>query len=155
MIDNDVAVFIVVFGKGLDLTKKTEKGLINTNQCISFGVQCIDGPTDPTRKLVFYANNLFFPLHMQGDNRLSDSFCPSGDKLRHFPWVFMIEKASCDQSGATYPTISAMSQKIEEEADPVGSRSTQTFSISNEGIETGMNMYNLHSRMVKAVNINQ
>ena len=48
-----------------------------------------------------------------------------------------------------------MSQKMEEEAEPIGSSSTHTFSISNEAIESGMNMSNLHARMVKIVNINQ
>ena len=48
-----------------------------------------------------------------------------------------------------------MYQTTEEEVDPVDSRSTKTLYISNEATETGMNMYNLHSRMVKTVNINK
>ena len=85
MIDYNGTLFIVVFGQGLDFTSKMNKGIINTNQCISFGVQCIDKPTDPTRKLVFYSNNVFLPLYSQGTNCLADYFCPSNDKLRQFP----------------------------------------------------------------------
>ena len=134
MIDDDVSVFTAVLGKGIELTKKTDKGLINTNHCRSFGVQYIDDPTYPKRKLGFYANNVFLPLFMQGNNCLVDSFCLSDNEMRQFPWVFMIDEESWYPSDVTQPTISAMSQTIKEEADPVGSRSTKTLSISNEAI---------------------
>ena len=94
MIDDDGAVFIVVFGQGLDFTKKTSKGLINTNPCRSFGVRCVDEPTDPTRKLGFYSNNVFLPLYTKGTNFLADSFCPYDDELRQFTLFFMGDEAS-------------------------------------------------------------
>ena len=40
-IDDNGAVFIVLFGQVLDFTKKMDKIIINTNQCRSFGVQCV------------------------------------------------------------------------------------------------------------------
>ena len=64
MIDDDSTVIIAVFVKVLNFTKKMDEGLINPNQFISFGVKWVDDPTDPTRKLVFYANNVFLPLRM-------------------------------------------------------------------------------------------
>ena len=67
----------------------------------------------------------------------------------------MSDEASWDPLNVTYPTISAMYHIVEEEAEPVGSRYTQTLSISNEAIETGMNMFNLHAIMVKSFKINQ
>ena len=73
---------ILVFGQGLTFTKKTEKGIINTNQCRSFLVHCVDNHNNPTRKLGFYANNVFLPLRMQETNCPADYFCPSDDKLR-------------------------------------------------------------------------
>ena len=48
-----------------------------------------------------------------------------------------------------------MSQTMYNEAPTVGSRHTHTFYISNEAIENGMNMYDLHSIMVKTIKINQ
>ena len=48
-----------------------------------------------------------------------------------------------------------MYKKMKEEDDPVGSRSTQTLFISNEAIETGISMSNIHARMVKEVKIDQ
>ena len=48
-----------------------------------------------------------------------------------------------------------MSKKTEEESDRVGSRYNQTLYISNESIETGMNMSNIHSIMLKSFKINQ
>ena len=92
---------------------------------------------------------------MQGINWIADSFCPSEDNLQQFPWVFMSDKEIWDPSNVTYHTILDMSQTMEKEADPVVSRSTPTFSISNESIETYMNMSNIHNIMVKTVNINQ
>ena len=155
MIDDTSAVFITVFGKGLNFAKKIYKGLINPNQCRSFGVQCVDNHNDPTRELEFYANNLFLTLHMQGTNCLVNSFFPYCDELRQFPHVFMSDETSLDPFILTYPTISAMSLTINEEAGPYGSRYTQTLFISNEAIETGINMYNIHYRIVKSVKINQ
>ena len=38
MIDDNGAVLIAVFLQGIDFTKKMDKGIINTNQCRSFGV---------------------------------------------------------------------------------------------------------------------
>ena len=67
----------------------------------------------------------------------------------------MSDKTSWGPSKVTYPTMLDMSRTMEEEDDPVGSRSTQTFSISNESIETGMNMSNIHARMANVININQ
>ena len=110
MIDDDGAVFITVFGQGIDFTEKIERGLINPNKCRSFGVQFFDNPTDTTRGLVFYSNNVFLPLHMQRTNCLADFFCPSIDKLRQFPWVFMSDELNWDPSNVPYPTISPMSQ---------------------------------------------
>ena len=105
MIDDDGAVFIVVFGQGLDFTKKTSKGLINTNPCRSFGVRCVDEPTDPTRKLGFYSNNVFLPLHIQVTNFLADSLCPSNNNLRQFPWIFLSDEGSWYPSNVTYLII--------------------------------------------------
>ena len=48
-----------------------------------------------------------------------------------------------------------MYQTVKEEDDPVVSRSTKTLFISNEAIETGMNISNLHARILKEVKINQ
>ena len=79
MIDDNGAVFVTLFGKGLDFTNKLDRSLINPNQCISFGLQCVNGPTDPTRKLLFYANNVFLTIFMQGTNYLEGSFCLSDD----------------------------------------------------------------------------
>ena len=81
MIYDNGAVFIKLFGQGLGFTKKTDKELINTNQCRSFDSQCVDDPTDPTKKLAFYANNVFLPIHMQETNFLADPFCQYGDEL--------------------------------------------------------------------------
>ena len=67
----------------------------------------------------------------------------------------MTDEASWDPSNVTYPTISDMPQTMEEEDEQLSIRSTQSFSISNESIETGMHMSNIHNIMVKAVNINQ
>ena len=64
MIYDDGAVLITVFGQLIDFTKKMYKGLINTNQRRSFGVQCVNEPNNPTSKLAFCANNLFLPLCM-------------------------------------------------------------------------------------------
>ena len=135
MIDYNGTLFIVVFGQGLDFTSKMNKGIINTNQCISFGVQCIDKPTDPTRKLVFYSNNVLLPPCMRGTNCLTGFFCPSDNKLRHFPWVFMSYESSWYPSNVTCPSILDMYQTIKEEAEPVGSRFTQTLYISNEALK--------------------
>ena len=55
----------------------------------------------------------------------------------------------------TYLTILDMYQTVKEEDDPVVSRSTKTLFISNEAIETGMNISNLHARILKEVKINQ
>ena len=44
---------------------------------------------------------------------------------------------------------------MNDEADLVGSRYTQTLSISNEAIENGINISNLHDIMVKAVKISK
>ena len=63
MIDDNSDLLITVFVQELDLNIKMDKGLINTNQCKSFGFQRVDNPTDITRKLIFYANNIFLPLH--------------------------------------------------------------------------------------------
>ena len=68
-------------------------------------------------KLGFYAKNVFLPLHMQGTNFPEDSLCPSDDELRQFPWFFRSDEAICDPSNVTYPTISAMSQAMMEEAN--------------------------------------
>ena len=65
----------------------------------------------------------------------------------------MIDKKSWDTSNVTYPAISDMYKTMKEEDDPVGSRSTQTLFISNEAIETGINMSNIHARMVKIFKI--
>ena len=92
---------------------------------------------------------------MQGTNCLVNSFFPYYDELRQFPYVFMSDETSLDPFNLTYPTISAMSLTMKEEAGPYGSRYTQTFFISNEDIETGINMYTIHYRIVKSVNINQ
>ena len=70
MIDNDGVLFVLVFSEGLDYTNKMVKGLINPIQCRSFGVQFVDNPTDTTRKLAFYANDVFLPIHMKGINCL-------------------------------------------------------------------------------------
>ena len=61
MIDDDGAVFITVFGQGIDFTEKIERGLINPNKCRSFGVQFFDNPTDTTRELVFMP--IIFSFH--------------------------------------------------------------------------------------------
>ena len=53
MIDDDGTLFLFVFGQGLNFTKKMDKGPVNPNQCILFGVQCVDNPTDPTRNWDF------------------------------------------------------------------------------------------------------
>ena len=53
MIDDDGTLILFVFGQGLNFTKKMDKGPVNTNQCILFGVQCVDNPTDPTRNRDF------------------------------------------------------------------------------------------------------
>ena len=123
------AVFVALFGQEIEFTNKMYKGIINPNQCKSFGVQCVDDPTDPTRKLVFYAKNVFLPRHMQGTNCLEDFFCPSGDELQQIPWVFMSDEAIWYPYNITYPTILDMSQTIYQEADPFVSRSTQTLYI--------------------------
>ena len=68
--DDNGTVFIVVFGQGLNFTKKMDKGLINNNQCRSLDVQCFNDPTNTKRKLVFYAKNVSLPLYMQGTNCL-------------------------------------------------------------------------------------
>ena len=65
----------------------------------------------------------------------------------------MIDEKSWDTSNVTYPAISDMYKKMKEEDDPVSSRSTQTLFISNEAIETGINMSNIHARMVKIFKI--
>ena len=155
IVDGVGALFIAVFGKVIDFTNKMDKGLINPNQYRSFGVQCVDDPTDITRKLGFYANNMFLPLCIQGTNFITDYFYPSENELRQFPWVFMSDETSWYLLIATYTTISDMSQTMKEEADPVGSRSNNNLSISNEAIETGMDVSNLHARTVKSVKINQ
>mmetsp|Transcript_15996 Transcript_15996/g.23840 ORF Transcript_15996/g.23840 Transcript_15996/m.23840 type:complete len:787 (+) Transcript_15996:5053-7413(+) len=154
MFDGDGAPFIAVFGQGLDFTKKMDKGLINPNQCRSFGVQCVDDPTDPTRKLGFYAEDVFLPLRMQGTNCLADSFCPSDDELNHFPWVYMCGDAEWDPSNVSYPSVSAMHQSMKEETLAVDTH-FRTLSTSNAEIEDDMDMCNLHSRLVKAVNISK
>jgi len=146
---------IILQGQGLDFKKKMDKGIINSNQCRSFGVQCVDDPTDPTRKLGFYVNDVFLPLHMQGTNCLADSFCPSDDELKQFPWVYMSDETCWDPSIVSHSSISAMHQMMQEETYPVGHKSIQTLSTSNKTIETGMDMCNLHDRMVKAVNISK
>ena len=112
-------------------------------------------PTDTEITLGFYANNVFLPLHMKGTNFLADSFYPSTDKLQQFPCFSISDKAIWYPTNLRYPGILAMSQTMEEEDAPVGSRSTQTFYISNEYIETGMKMSNIHAKIVKSVNINQ
>ena len=75
MIDDYDTVLITVFGQGIDFTKEIDKVIINTNQCISFCVQCVDGPTYPTRKLAVYENNVFLPLRIQDTNCL-EKFLP-------------------------------------------------------------------------------
>ena len=82
----------------------------------------------------FYAHGLLLPLIMQGINWIADSFCPSEDNLQQFPWVFMSDKEIWDPSNATHHTILDMSQTMEEEVEPVGSRSNQTLYISNGSI---------------------
>ena len=120
IIDYDGEVFISVFRKVLGFTKKMDKG---------FGVHCVDYPTDTTRKLEFCANNVFLPTYLQGTNYPEDSFCPSDNDMRKFPWVFMINETSWDTLHVTYPTISYMSQTIKDEADPFVSRFTHTLYI--------------------------
>ena len=154
MVDDNGTVFIAVFGQGINYTKKMYKGIMNPNQCRSFGVHFFDNSTGPTRKLVFYANNVFLPLRMQETNFLGDSFFSSYEELWQFPWVFLSGEKSCDPFNVTCPTISTMYQTMKEESDPVGSKSNQTLCISNEAIY-GMNMSNINARMVKAVNISQ
>ena len=88
---------------------------------------------------------------MQGTNCLADSFCPSDDELKKFPWVYMSDETCWDPSNVSYPSISAMHQTMQEETYPVG----QTLSSSNETMETGMDMCNLYDRMVKEVNISK
>ena len=51
MVDDDVAVIVAVFGQGIDFNNKMNKGIIDPNQCRSFGVQCVDDPTYTTRKI--------------------------------------------------------------------------------------------------------
>ena len=58
------AVFVELFGQEIDFTNKMHKGIIIPNQRNSLGVQCVDDPTYTTRKLVFYAKNVFLPLRM-------------------------------------------------------------------------------------------
>ena len=70
MIDDYGAIFISVFVQGINLTKKMDKVLISPHQCRSFGFQCMDDPTDSTKKLGFYSNNVFLTLSMQGTNCL-------------------------------------------------------------------------------------
>ena len=60
IIGDNGTVFITVLGQSPKFTKKMDKGIINTNQCISF--------TDPTSKLICFANNVLLPLCMQGTN---------------------------------------------------------------------------------------
>ena len=48
-----------------------------------------------------------------------------------------------------------MSQTMKDEAYPVYSMYTQTCYISNEFIETFINVSNLYARLVKSVNLNQ
>ena len=81
MIDDDKALFIVVFVQGIDSNKKIYKGLINPNHFRSFGAQCVNRPTDPTGEFRFYANHVLLPLRMQGTNFLAEYFCTSDDKL--------------------------------------------------------------------------
>ena len=131
MIDHDGAVSIAVLVKGLDFTDKMDKGLINPNQCRSFGVQCFNNPTDTTRKLVFYANNVFLLLCMQGTYFLEEYLCPSDDELGNSTWVIISDESRWDPYNVTYLTIWDMSEKMKKGDDPVGSRSTHTLSISN------------------------
>ena len=67
----------------------------------------------------------------------------------------MSDESSWDPSNLTYPTTSNMYQTMEEKDELFGSSSTHTLSISNEYIETGMNMSNIHAKIVKLVKINQ
>ena len=92
MIYENGTVFIAVLVQVIDLTNKMDKGLINLNHCRSFGVQCVYGPTGTTRKLGFYANDVFLPLRTQVNNCIVDSFCPSDYKLQYFPLVFMSDE---------------------------------------------------------------
>ena len=81
IIDDYGAVLIAVFVQELDFTNKIKKRLINHNQCISFGFQCVDDPNYTARELVFYANNMFLPLHIQETICLEEYFCPSNNYL--------------------------------------------------------------------------
>ena len=151
MIDDDGAIFIAVFGQGLDFTDKMDKSLINPNQCRSFGVQCVDDPTDPTRRLGFYSDDTYLPLRMEGTNCLANAFCPSDQELQQYPWVYMSDEIVWDPSNVNYPTISATSRTIDEElavhdGHPI-------LSISDQRIESDMSMNDMHSRLIKAVNI--
>ena len=151
MIDDDGAIFIAVFGQGLDFTDKMDKSLINPNQCRSFGVQCVDDPTDPTRRLGFYSDDTYLPLRMEGTNCLANAFCPSDQELQQYPWVYMSDEIVWDPSNVNYPNISATSRTIDEElavhdGHPI-------LSISDQRIESDMSMNDMHSRLIKAVNI--
>ena len=58
-------VLILKFGQGLWFVIRTEKSLINPNQCRKFEVQIIDDPTNPYRKLGIEASEvLFIPMTM-------------------------------------------------------------------------------------------
>ena len=85
MIDEDGRVFMNYLDKDSTSLRKYKSTKINSNQCRSFGVQCVDGSTDPTRKLGFYANNVFLQFCIQGTNCLSYSFRPSEDDLQQIP----------------------------------------------------------------------
>ena len=58
-------VVILEFGKGLWFGNRTEKSLINPNQCQNFGIQIFNDPTNPHRNLVIEASeDLFVPMIM-------------------------------------------------------------------------------------------
>ena len=75
--------------------------------------------------------------------------------MQQFPWVFTSDENIWGPLNVTYPNISDVYQTMNEEDDPVGSSCTNTLSTSNESIETGMNVSNIHDIMVKSVKINQ
>ena len=60
-------VVILEFGPGLQFGNRTEKSLINPNQCRNFEIQICNDPTNPHRNLGIEASeDLFTPISTEG-----------------------------------------------------------------------------------------
>ena len=79
-----------------------DKYLINPNRCRSYGVRFCDDPTDPSRHLGFFHDELHLPLDMRGTVAGLDSHCPTRQELDECRKFYMSDPNKWDPDTVTF-----------------------------------------------------